>query len=126
MDNEKKTFIISIISILIIFSIVMFFNSSLNLNDNLIGKAIRMNENSITINDSNISTRTNIRDVSVLIDNKKCEASCPFGFEAINSSCQNINSSCSGSVICGYYYNNTLMNISNGHCAYVNIVPDVK
>jgi hypothetical protein len=127
MTNEKKFFIISIFSILLIVFVVGLLQNTSNFENNLLGKAIQGKDNSYEHSNSTPKNRTTFSNLSSLtVDNRKCEAICPFGSEVLNASCNKINETCSGNVICGFYYNGTLMNMTNGNCAILNVIPDAR
>ena len=119
--NEKKMALISVLLIIGITFIFLISNSSINFNfeeNTLTGRAIETEEIEFE--------ERSIRNISYYEEEKKCESVCPLGFEIINSTCSEINSSCKGKVICGLYENGTLVNIDNGHCATLNVVPTVS
>ena len=120
-DNEKKIFIISIILIISITIFVISFNNQITFNNDLIGKAIQTDINIENSEENKVKERNIIFEDNL----NKCEPVCPFGYNIINSTCGK-SETCSGNVICGYYINDTIINMTNGRCATLNIVPDVS
>jgi hypothetical protein len=128
MDKEKKIFYSSIIIIVsIVFIVGIINNISININQkNILGKAIQEKNINYEIA-NNTSNKRIVSNLSLLsINSRKCEAICPFGSNVINASCKKINETCNGNVICGFYQNETLINITNGNCALLNVIPDAR